>query len=130
MRSGGVAGVADATEHVAVPHGLTRRDCNRTGGHMGESGEDVATPHDHVVAEERRQAIGAECHGVLEGEDWLAQRMNPPSLGSTIGGANDLAIERCVNFGPPDVAVAGRYTDEESAEDPSRVVSEPAPRRP
>jgi hypothetical protein len=104
MWGGGVAGVADATEHVAVLHGPTRRDRNRTRRQVGESGKDVATPHDHVVAEERRQAIGAECHGVLEGEDWLAQRMDPSSLGSTIGGAHDLAIERCVNFGPPGVA--------------------------
>src|SRR4029453_11840228 len=95
---------------------------------MGESGNEVATPHDHVVSEERRQAIGAECHGVLEGEDYLAKRMDPPALGSTIGGAHNLAIERCVNFCSPGVAVAGRYTDEESAKDPSGVVAESAPR--
>jgi hypothetical protein len=58
MRGGGVAGVADTTEYVAVPHGLTRHDRNRTRRQMGEGGKDVVTPHDHVVAEERRQAIG------------------------------------------------------------------------
>jgi hypothetical protein len=71
-----------------------------------------------VIAEERRQAVGAERHGILEGEDWLAQRMDPLSLGGTIGGADDLAIERCVDLGSPGVAVASRYADEESADDP------------
>ena len=120
MRSGRVAGVADATEHVAVPHCLARRDRNRTGRQVGESGKDLATPHDHVIAEERRQSSRAECHGVLEREDQLAQRMDPASLSDTIGGVHDLTVERCVDLRSPGVAVAGPYADEQPAEKPQR----------
>jgi hypothetical protein len=128
MRGGGVAGVADAAEHVAGLHYLTWRDRNRTGRQVRESGKDVAMPHEYVIAEERRQAIRSECHGVLEGEDRLAQRVDPPSLGDTIGGSHDLAVEWCMDLGSPRVAVAGRYANEESAQKPGGVVAEPAPR--
>ena len=101
-----------------------RRDRNRTGRQVGESGKDVATPHDHVIAEERRQSVRAESHGVLEREDQLAQRMDPASLGDTVGGAHDLALERCMDLGSPGVAVAGPYADEEPAENPGGVVAE------
>jgi hypothetical protein len=124
MRSGRVAGMADATEHVAVPYSLARRDRNRAGRQVGESGKDVATPHDHVIAEERPQSSRAERHGVLERHDQLAQRMDPASLGDTIGGAHDLAVERCMDLGTPGVAVAGPYADKEPAEDTGGVIAQ------
>ena len=128
MWGGGVTGVADASEYVARLYCLAWRDHNRTGCEVRENGKDVAMPHKYVIAEERRQAIRAECHGVLEGQHRLAQRMDPSSLGNTIGSAHDLPIEWCVDLGSPRVALAGSYTDEKAAETPGRVVAEPAPR--
>ena len=121
--------MTDAAEQVAVPYGLTRRDRNRTGRQVGESGKDVAIPHDHVIAEERRQSSRAECHGVLERNEQLAQRMDPASLGDAIGGAHDLTVERCVDLGSPGVALAGPYADEEATEDSRGVVAETGPSR-
>jgi hypothetical protein len=53
--------------------------------------------------------------------------MDPGSLGDTIGGAHDLAVEWSVDLSSPGVAVAGPYTDEEPAENPAGVVVETGP---
>src|SRR4029450_5431660 len=53
---------------------------------------------------------------------------DPASLGDAIGGLHDLAVERCVDRGSPGVAVASPYTDQETAEDSSRVVAQTAAR--
>ena len=92
--------MADATQHIAGSHGLARLDRNRAGRQMGERRKYVATAHDHVIAEDRRQTCRGECHGVPYDEHQLAQRMDPASLGDAIGGAHDLAIDWCVNLGP------------------------------
>jgi hypothetical protein len=120
--------MAHATEHTAALYDLACLDCDRAGHQMCEAGKDLATPHDHVIAEDQRQSSRLECYGVLEGEDRLEQRMNPASLGDAVGGLYDLAVERCVDLGSPGITVAGPYTDQEAAEDPGWVVAHTAAR--
>jgi hypothetical protein len=104
VRAGRVAGVSDAADDLADAYLLPLADGDGAGRQVGEGREDVASAHDHVVAEHRRQTGRRERQGVPEHEDELAQRMYPVPLGDAIDRPHDLAVEGSMDRLAPGVA--------------------------
>ena len=107
--------------YVADAHLLSVGHRDRARRHVHERGVHVARAEDDVVAEDRRQLLGRERHGVLHLVRQLAGRVDPFPLGHAVDGAHDLGVERRVDGRAPGVGLSRAATEELAAERARRV---------